>query len=191
MFLLKCGLVKKILEKGRLVMAYGLFCSKKIYLTNLIFTLQSQLNNIMYQKQKMLEFSANIADGKVTAEELANDPTNFNNYSDFLMGYDAFINTSDDEGGAASTIGSIGSVAMEENSNEDYLAAIAELLNQSVSKEYAQQYSKKIEAMENQYDMQQQKIETKLSAAEKDLESTKDAESQAIDRATPKYDGVG
>ena len=172
-------------------MAYGLFCSKKIYLTNLIFTLQSQLNNIMYQKQKMLEFSANIADGKVTAEELANDPTNFNNYSDFLMGYDAFINTSDDEGGAASTIGSIGSVAMEENSNEDYLAAIAELLNQSVSKEYAQQYSKKIEAMENQYDMQQQKIETKLSAAEKDLESTKDAESQAIDRATPKYDGVG
>lgn len=191
MFLFKCGLVKKTLEKGRLVMAYGLFCSKKIYLTNLIFTLQSQLNNIMYQKQKMLEFSANIADGKVTAEELAGDPTNFNNYSDFLMGYDAFINTSDDEGGAASTIGSIGSVAMEENSNEDYLAAIAEMLNQSVSTEYAQQYSKKIEALENQYDMQQQKIETKLSAAEKDLESTKDAEAKAIDRATPKYDGVG
>ena len=191
MFLFKCGLVKKTLEKGRLVMAYGLFCSKKIYLTNLIFTLQSQLNNIMYQKQKMLEFSANIADGKVTAEELAGDPTNFNNYSDFLMGYDAFINTSDDEGGAASTIGSIGSVAMEENSNEDYLAAIAEMLNQSVSTEYAQQYSKKIEALENQYDMQQQKIETKLSAAEKDLESTKDAEAKAIDRSTPKYDGVG
>lgn len=172
-------------------MAYGLFCSKKIYLTNLVFTLQSQLNNIMYQKQKMLEFSANIADGKVTAEELAGDPTNFNNYSEFLMGYDSFINTADDEGGAASTIGNIGAVAMDENSNEDYLAAIAEMLNQSVSSEYAQQYTKKIEAAENKLDMQQQKIETKLSAAEKELEAVKTAEAQAIERSTPKYDGVG
>lgn len=172
-------------------MAYGLFCRKKIYLTNLVFTLQTQLDNIMTQKQKMLDFTANIADGKVTAEELAGDPTNFNNYGEFLMGYDAFINTSDDEGGAASTIGSIGSVAMDENSNEEYLAAIAEMLNQSVSTEYAQAYSKKIDAMENQLDLQQKRIETKLSAAEKQLQATEEAEAKAIERSTPKYDGVG
>ncbi|MGM9994755.1 MAG: hypothetical protein ACI37R_08530 [Candidatus Avigastranaerophilus sp.] len=171
-------------------MAYGLFCRKKIYLTNLVFTLQSQLDNIMEQKQKMLNFSANIADGKVTAEELASDPTNFNNYGEFLTSYDAFINTSDDEGGAASTIGSIGSVAMEENNSEAYVAAIAEMLNQSVGTEYAQQYSKKIDAMENQLDMQQKRIETKLSAAEKQLEATEQAEAKAIERSTPKYDGV-
>lgn len=172
-------------------MAYGLFCSKKIYLTNLVFTLQTQLNNIMNQKQKMLNFSANIADGIVTAEEMASDPTNFNNYSEFLLSKDSFVNTADDEGGAASTIGNIGSVAMEENSSEDYLAAIAEMLNQSVGTEYAQQYSKKIDAMENQLDMQQQRIQTKLSAAEKELEAAETAEAQAIERSTPKYDGVG
>lgn len=171
-------------------MAYGLFCRKKIYLTNLVFTLQTQLDNIMDQKQKMLNFTANIADGKVTADELANDPTNFNNYAEFLMSYDAFVNTSDDEGGSATTVGNIGSIAMEENNSEAYMAAIAEMLNQSVSQEYAQQYSKKMDALENQLDMQQKRIETKLAAAEKQLQAVEDAEKSAIERSTPKYDGV-
>ena len=131
-------------------MGYALFANRKIYYTHLIFTLQSKLDNIMMQKQSMLNFSANIADGKITVEEIASDPTNFNNYSEYLAGADAYINKADDEGGAATSIGEIGALAQEQNNSEEYLAAIAEMLNQSVNEEYAKQYNKKLEALENQ-----------------------------------------
>ncbi len=172
-------------------MGYALFARRKIYYTNLIFTLQSQLDNITQQKNNLINFSANISDGKVTVEEIASDPTNFNNYSEFLQGADAYINTADDEGGAATSIGEIGSMAAEQNNNEDYLASIAEMLNQSVNQEYANQYSKKLEALENQLDMQQKRIETKLTAAEQQLQAVEEAEGSAIERSTPKFNGVG
>ena len=111
-------------------MGYALFANRKIFYTNLVFSLQSKLDNIMQQKQSLLNFSANIADGKVTIEEIANDPTNYNNYTNFLQGIDSYIVTSDDEGGAATTIGEIGAMATEYNSDKEYLASIAEMLNQ-------------------------------------------------------------
>ena len=120
-------------------MGYALFANRKIYYTNLVFTLQSKLDNIMQQKQSLLNFSANISDGKVTVDEIASDATNFNNYSEYLQGADAYINTADDEGGAATSIGEIGAMASEQNNSEEYLASIAEMLNQSVNEEYAKQ----------------------------------------------------
>ncbi len=172
-------------------MGYALFANRKIFYTNLIFTLQSRLDNIMQQKNSLLNFSANISDGKVTVEEIASDPTNFNNYSEYLQGADAYINTPDDEGGAATSIGEIGSMAANQNNSEEYLASIAEMLNTSVNQEYAQQYSKKLEVIENQLDMQQKKIETQLTAAQNQLQAVEEAEGQAIERSTPKYNGVG
>ena len=152
-------------------MGYALFANRKIYYTNLVFTLQSKLDNIMQQKQSLLNFSANISDGKVTV--------------------DAYINTADDEGGAATSIGEIGAMAAEQNNSEEYLASIAEMLNQAVNEEYAKQYSKKLEALENQLDMQQKKIESQLSVAQSQLQAVEEAEGQAIEKATPKYNGVG
>ena len=172
-------------------MGYSMFARRKIYYTNLMFLLNSQLDNIMQQKNSLLSFSANISDGKVTVEEIAGDPANFNNYSEFLQGADAYINTPDDEGGAATSIGEIGSIAATQNNNQEYLAAVAEMLNQSVNQEYANQYCKRLEAYENQLDMQQQRIESKLTAVEKQYESVKEAEGQAIERSTPKFNGVG
>ena len=172
-------------------MGYALFANRKIYYTNLVFTLQSKLDNIMQQKQSLLNFSANISDGKVTIEEIASDATNFNNYAEYLQGADAYINTPDDEGGAATSIGEIGAMAADQNNSEEYLAAIAEMLNQSVNEEYAKQYNKKLEAVENQLDMQQKKIESQLSVAQSQLQAVEEAEGQAIEKATPKYNGVG
>lgn len=172
-------------------MGYALFANRKIYYTNLVNTLQSKLDNIMQQKQSMLNFSANIADGKVTVDEIAGDATNFNNYAEYLQGADAYINTADSEGGAATSIGEIGSMAAEQNNSEEYLASIAEMLNQSVNEAYSKQYNKKLEALENQLDMQQKKIETQLSVAQSQLQAVEQAEGQAIQNATPKYNGVG
>ena len=172
-------------------MGYALFANRKIFYTNLVFTLQSKLDNIMQQKQSLLNFSANISDGKVTIEEIASDPTNFNNYAEYLQGADEYINTPDDEGGCATTMGEVGAMAAEYNSDEDYLASIAELLNQPANEKYAQQYNKKLEAIEVQLDMQQKKIESQLSVAQKQLEAVEEAEGQAIEKSTPKYNGVG
>ncbi len=171
-------------------MGYALFAHRKIFYTNLVFTLQSRLDNIMQQKQSMLTFSANIADGQVTVEEMAQDATNFANYGEFLTGAQAYIETADADGGAGTTVSEIGDLAYNQNNSEEYLASIAEMLNQTVNEKYALAYNKKLEAIENQLDMEQKKIETKLSAAEKELQAIEEAEGSAIDRATPKYNGV-
>ncbi len=172
-------------------MGYALFANRKIYYTDLVFSLQQQLDNIMQQKMNLLTFSANIADGQVTVEEIASDPTNLNNYYEYWEGAQAYVDTADADGGCATTTSEIGALAMEQNDSEEYLAAIAEMLNKPVNEAYSKQYNKKLEVLENQLDMQQQKIETKLTAAQKELESVKDAEGKAIDNATPKYSGVG
>lgn len=171
-------------------MGYALFANRKLYYTNLVFTLQSKLDNISQQRQSLLNFSANISDGKVTTDEIASDASNFGNYAEFLQGADAYINTDDADGGAASTITSIGDFASAQGYSEEQMATIAELLNESVNETYARQYAKKLEAVENQLDMQQKKIETQLTAAQQQLQAVEQAEGQAIQAATPKYSGI-
>ncbi len=172
-------------------MGYALFANRKLYYTNLVYTLQSQLDNITQQKQSLLTFSANISDGVVTIDEIASDATNYTNYAEYLAGAATYAETADDEGGSATTTNSILSMAAEEDDSDEYLAAVAELLNTAVNEEYAKQYSKKLEAVENQLDLQQNKIETKLTAAQNELEAVEEAEGDAIEKATPKYSGVG
>ena len=171
-------------------MGYALFAHRKIFYTNLVFTLQSKLDNIMQQKQSILTFSANIADGQVTVEEMAQDASNFGNYGEFLLGAQEYIEKADADGGAGTTVSEMGSLAAEQNNSEEYLAAIADMLNQVVNERYAQGYNKKLEAIENQLDMEQKKIETKLTAAQQELQAIEDAEGQAIEKAQPKYSGV-
>ena len=171
-------------------MGYALFANRKIYYTNLVFTLQQKLDNISQQKQSLLNFSANISDGVVTIEEMASDATNYGNYSEFLAGAEAYANKADDEGGAATTTGAIGELALNQNDSEEYLQAVAEMLNKSVNEAYSKQYSKQLEAQENELDMQQKKIETQLTAAQQQLESIEQAEGNAITSATPKYSGL-
>ena len=89
-------------------MAYALFTHRKLYYTNMINDLNSKLDNIMQKKQNLLNFEGSIADGMITPEELASDPVNFANYSEFLSGAEEYLNKSDDEGGCATTVGEIG-----------------------------------------------------------------------------------
>ncbi len=171
-------------------MGYALFANRKIFYTNLVFTLQQQLDNIAQQRMSLINFSGNISDGVVTVEEMASDAANYNNYAEYLAGADAYAHTADSEGGAGTTVGDIGSMAANKNNSEEYLASIAEMLNKSVNEAYSKQYQKKLEALENELDMKQKSIETKLTAAEKQLEAIQEAEGKAIEEATPKYSGL-
>ena len=172
-------------------MAYSLFSNRKIYYTNLVYNIQSQLNNIMQQKISLTNFSANISDGVVTIDEIASDASNLQNYKEYLEGADAYINTPDDEGGSGTSVSDVGALAAEQNDSEEYLASIAEMLNTSVNEAYATQATKKLEALENQLDLKQKQLETKLTAAQSQLETIEQAEAQAIQKATPKYAGLG
>ncbi len=183
-------LVKNNLEKVGLVMGYAMFANRKLYYTNLVFQLQSQIDNITQQKQSLLNLSANIADGQITIDELASDPTNLSNYYEFLEGVDAYENTDDEDGGCATTVSDIGSIAVDSGYDEEDLESIAELLNTACSTEYAKVYQKQLESEENQLDLQQQRLESKLTAAQNQLEAVEEAEGDAIEAATPKYNGV-
>ncbi len=171
-------------------MGYALFANRKIYYTNLIFTLQQKLDNISQQKRSLLNFSANISDGIVTVDEIASDATNFGNYSEFLAGADSYATLTDDEGGSSTTTGAITEMAINQNYSEENLQAIAEMINKSVNEAYSRQYAKKLEAAENDLDMQQKKIETQLTAAQQQLQAIEQAEGNAITSATPKYAGL-
>lgn len=172
-------------------MGYALFANRKLYYTNLIFTLQSRLDNIMQEKNRVLTFSANISDGIVSVEELAQDPANFANYVEFLNGAAAYKDADEADGGMGTRVSEIGSVAYNQNPSEENLAAIAELLDTAVNELYVKQTNKQLEVYENQLDMEQKKIETKLTAAQNELKAIEQAEGQAIENATPKYTGVG
>ena len=169
-------------------MGYALFTCRKIYYVNMINNLNAQLDNIMQQKQSLMSLSANIADGKVSVDEIASDPGNLNNYLSFMQGSDAFKKSDQGSGNVVSTVG--GFLTGKEYSEQD-AAAIAQLLDESLGTDYAKAETKKLVAAENQLDMQQKRLETKLTAAQRQLEAIEQAEGQAIQSSTPKYAGLG
>ncbi len=171
-------------------MGYALFANRKLYLINKEFMLQQKLTLLTEESMRMAEFSANIFDGKVTLEEMASDPSNYYNYMLFLEGSDAFKEMEDADGGYGTTVSEIGNMAYETDQSEAYLAAVASLLDTSVGEIYAQQECKKVEVQQNLIELEQQKIQTQLTAVTKELESVEDAEGKAIEQATPKYSGV-
>ncbi len=172
-------------------MGYALFANRKLFLHNMEFILQQKMDSIMRAEQSMLTFSANITDGKVTIEELADDPQNFYNYMTFLEGSDAFKEMADEDGGMGTTVSEIGNMAYETDQSEAYLAAMANLLDTSVGEIYAQQECKKVEAEQQRLEMEKKKIETQLTAVQNEMQAVEDAEGRAIEQATPKYSGVG
>lgn len=171
-------------------MGYALFANRKLMYTNMVYSLQSKLDQIMQEKQNLLNFSANIADGIVTAQENAEDISNFSNYCIYENEFAQFISTPDEEGGAATSIGNYIS-SLPDTLTEAEKTNYALTVQNAARTKFAQNYNKRLEAMENQLDQQQKKIETQLSVAQSQLQAVEEAEGQAIEKATPKYNGVG
>ncbi len=175
-------------------MGYALFANRKIFLTNSLNMLQLQLDAIMQQKQSLLQFSANIADGYVTAEEMASDASNMPYYENYFMGLDQY-GSSDQVNEASGRVADQARGELGENSDavteQSYLMNIQSLFDQEVREKYSEAEMKKIAVQENKLDMQQKKLETQISAVQNQLKAVEEAEGQAIERSTPKYNGVG
>lgn len=179
-------------------MGYALFASRKIMYTNLVNVLQMRLDNIMMQKQSLLTFSANISDGQLTAEEVAGDLGNLTNYNDYQSAYAAYDPYTQDANGNIVSLrestrqqAELASANMDANTATAYIQSQMYTAEKSIADNFAKQYTKKLEALENQLDLEQERIQSQLSVAEKQLEAVEEAEAKAIDRSIPKYNGVG
>ncbi len=175
-------------------MGYALFANRKIYLTNQLNMLQLQLDSIMQQKSNLLQFSANIADGYITAEEMASDASNMPYYENYFMGLDQYGN-SDQVNEASGRVADQARSELGGNSDavteQSYLMNIQSLFDQEVREKYAEAQMKQVAVQENKLDMQQKKLETQISAVQTQLKAVEEAEGQAIQNATPKFNGVG
>jgi len=170
-------------------MGYALFANRKIYYVNLVNEIQMQLDSIAQQKQNLLNFNASISDGHVTLDEALSDPLNFSSYKNFMTM--AEQKTAESIGFlAGDAIASKKSQTGQEPSAEEKNYITQQARNQ-LYREFAKDYSKLLAAQENQLDMQQKRLETKLTAAQQQLQAVEQAEGQAIQQATPKYSGLG
>ncbi len=172
-------------------MGYALFANRKLVLTNTVNMLQMQLDSIMMQKNSLLQFSANIADGALTAEELASDATNMPYYESFSNRLAEFASGEE----VMDAAGRVNENAHAQNPNaatdDAYMINIQTLFDESVRKKFVEAEMKKVAVQENMLEIQQKKIETQLTKAQNDLKAVEEAEGQAIQNATPKFAGLG
>ena len=177
-------------------MGYALFASRKIMLTNQINSLQLELDQIMNQKQNLLNFSANISDGSVSFDDVIDDFGNYNEYVTYQNNFDQYYETIRDVSNETFAKARESWQQQNQGYTDEELAAYELQVQERILSAAGQDYyknieSKRIEAIENELEMKQKKIETKLTAAKNDLQSVEQAEGQAIQNATPKYNGVG
>lgn len=175
-------------------MGYALFANRKLVLTNTVNMLQLQLDQIMMQRNNLTQFSANICDGYLTAEEMVGDATNLTSYQAFLKGLNAYANSDQ----VMEAQGQLNDYTTEEVNQmndsvqeQQYLFNMQSLFDREVREKYAEAEMKKIAVQENKLEMQQKKIETQLTKAQNDLKAVEEAEGQAIQNATPKFAGLG
>lgn len=218
-------------------MGYVLFASRKIMLTNQINTYQLELDQIMNEKIRLMNFSAGVADGDASLDDVINDFSNVFNYDTFNTGRNAYISK------LQGTITSASATALDnfDAQNTDYNTYITaklpsnyssmtpedqakkleelrlewqtenaasytnyvkqrlaykQSIDDSVLNSLGQEYyqnveSKKIAARENELDVKQKRLETKISALQADLQACEQAEAKGIQNATPKYAGLG
>ena len=173
-------------------MGYALFANRKIYYTAVVNSLQLQLDQISQKRMDLANYSMSIADGVVSADEVLNDLGNSDQYMQYFAGLEQFQNgnpayVTDQNGNQVD----VGTYYYGTNATAEQKVYAEQQYQQGLAQQYAKNISQQIDKMDNQLEMQQKRIETKLTAAQKQLEAVEQAEAQAIDRATPHYSGLG
>ncbi len=183
-------------------MGYALFANRKLMLTSLINGLQLQLDQLMNEKQALLDYSAAVADGEVTDQDKILGFSNYHGLCEFEQSiYDDYNNYVDFQGKTSANIvddmvtnyiNSGENIANNQDAIDAYRQyAIENIMRQFGIEHYKNVTAKEIAAQENEIEMRQKRIETKLTAYKQELQSVEQAEPQAIQNATPKFAGLG
>lgn len=159
---------------------YAMFTARKLMLTSRINSLNLKLMLIMQKQQDLSVYGANIADGKITAEEFASSPTSIFNRQ--------MLYTQTTGGNAQVTATNQMNLYMSSNPNTQVdQNALQQSYYEQALKEAAQNENKRIAVIENEIDQERLKVETQLKAAEKELDEVEKAEDKGIERSTAKY----
>ena len=182
-------------------MGYAVFANRKLMLTSLINGLQLELDQIMNEKQALLDYSAAVADGEVTDSDLIMGFSNYKALHEFNDEREyEFYNLDIDGQGKTGAEAAEEMVTAYKDSGENITVDMEEAYREYVESNIMRQYglehyknvtSKQIAAQENELELRQKRIETKITAYQQDLQSVIQAEAQGIQNATPKYAGLG
>lgn len=145
-------------------MGYALFTARKLSLTARVNNLNAQLMSISNQRDALtnqITQKQNAANIR-TAQANATAATK---YASIMQG--------DDEDA-------------KKNAESDYNKSVAD---NEVANTISDLEIQALQAKDNALDTTQQSIQTRLTAAQKELEAVEKAEESAIDHATPKYAG--
>ncbi len=177
-------------------MGYALFAQRKIVLT-------SQLNSLTLQQTQRSNEQLNLATQTTSLQQQLSSMQAAQSLE--LADYYELLSYSNEEG--------IDSDFSEKYSDEDidkkFTSEAKELIdrnanresiNAAISKKQNQFQSElddinrqisQVSVKENAIEMEVKRLDTQVSAVQKELEAVNEAEGSAIDRATPKFNGVG
>lgn len=168
---------------------YAIFTMRKLMLTNRINSIQLKMMEISQKTMDLASYSANIADGNVSIEELANSSASIYQRQ-MLFNQVNGANANVQADAAMQNLIASGGIANAQASGAEVnLNSLFTSFYQNAMKSAAENEQKKISVMEKELDQQRLKLETQLQAAQKELEQVEQAETKGIEMSTPKYSG--
>ncbi len=167
---------------------YVLFSMRKQILRNRINNLNMRLMQLSQQQIDLATYGANIADGIITTDEVANSPASI-----LQKQYNYTTNTlGNDQGTGQSVAMADEYMSQYEITNgatleDESRSSLWNSFQQTALKELAQQENKRISIQDQVIEQEMQKIQTQLTAANAELESVQKEEENAIKSCAPKY----
>ena len=113
-----------------------------------------------------------------------------NNYIEFMNGAQVFKSSEEGGGDVEPMMNELYQQEAKDKVDQRKLAILQENLNKKLDREYSKSITKKLTARELVLDQKQKVLETKLTAAQQQLQAIQQAEGRAIQEATPKYAGL-
>ena len=170
-------------------MGYVMMSARKVYLTGKINEYNFQLEMLSKQKHELLTYAENISDGRLSLGEMAGMPLALRGMAlqYACCGQDPAFQMARQEGNMFA---------------QNYMASLANSCGcdpDAITRYFVEQAFKariaeckkaeeaRLHVIENDIDMKMKKIETRLKAAQQELQSVEKAEDQAIQRSVPKY----
>ena len=180
-------------------MAYALFAQKKLMYTGLINTVQNQQ---MQRSEEQMKIATNTLNLQTKISTLQDEQTNeLQKWYEALAGMknentdsngnyltdDKYLQNATTKKYEVST--DSGADHLTRSKIEDQIRAIEEKFESEIAAE-----NRKISfntTKENLIEMQVKRLDTRITALKKQLEKIEEAEGDGIDKATPKFKGIG
>lgn len=173
-------------------MGYVMMSARKVYLTGKINEYNFQLEMLSKQKHELLAYAESISDGRLSLGEMAGMPLALRGMAlQYAMcGQNPAFQMACQEGNMFAQNFMASQAQNPCGCGGDPEAITRYFVDQALKarlSECKKAEEARLHVIENDIDMKMKKIETRLKAAQTELQSVEKAEDQAIQRSVPKY----